>query len=297
MKFKYKFCIISWLVLSLFQANILLNAKKQKLILSSTTSPLDSGLFDVLIPIFEKKYNCSVKVIAVGTGQAIRLAKDGNADVILVHDKAEEEKFVRDGYGVKRLNVMHNDFFIVGPKNDPAKIKPATKDYERKMENRNQELESKKNKSRAVEAFKKIYNSKSPFVSRGDDSGTHKVELKIWKQARIRPDGDWYIESGTGMEATLRIANEKKAYCLVDRAIWLAHKGELDSLEKFVEGDSFLLNSYSVIAVSPKKYPHVNYKLAMKFIEFIRGYEGQKIIKEFGVDKFGEPLYFPDVTK
>ncbi|MEW6618145.1 MAG: substrate-binding domain-containing protein [bacterium] len=248
---------------------------KQKLILTSTTSTLDSGLFDVLIPAFEKKYDCSVKVIAVGTGQAIRLAKDGNADVLLVHDRVSEEQFVQDGYGIKRLDVMHNDFLIVGPKNDPAGIK----------------------EDKALNSFKKIYQSKTPFVSRGDDSGTHKKELNIWKQLNIKPSGDFYIESGTGMEMTLRIAQEKNAYCLVDRATWLSHKKEIDVLEILVEGDSILYNPYSVIVVSPTKFPRVNFKLAQKFADFIRSYEGQKIIKNFGIKKFGEPLYFPDVVK
>lgn len=248
---------------------------KQKLTLLSTTSTLDSGLFDVFIPVFEKKYDCSVKVIAVGTGQAIRLAKDGNADVLLVHDRMSEEQFVKNGYGIKRLDVMHNDFLIVGPKNDPAGIK----------------------NDKALDAFKKIYQSKSLFVSRGDDSGTHKKELSIWGKLNIKPSGDFYIESGTGMEMTLRIANEKNAYCLIDRATWLSHKKEIDLLEILVEGDSILYNPYSVIVVSPTKFPWTNFKLAQKFADFIRSPEGQKIIKNFGVKKFGESLYFPDVVK
>ncbi len=254
---------------------------KEKLILVSTTSTLDSGLFDVLIPVFEKKYDCSVKIIAVGTGQAIRLAKDGNADVLLVHDRMAEEQFVKDGYGLKRFDVIHNDFLIVGPKNDPAGI-------------RSQKLENREN---VLDAFKKIYATKSFFVSRGDDSGTHKAELRLWKQLNITPGGNWYIESGTGMEITLRIASEKNAYCLVDRATWLTHKKEIDTLEKLFEGDPILFNPYSVIIVSPAKFPWANYKLAKKFVDFIRSREGQEIIKNFGIDKFGEPLFFPDVVK
>ncbi len=248
---------------------------KPKLVLASTTSTLDSGLFDVLIPPFEKKYNCEVKVIAVGTGQAIRLGKDGNADVLLVHDRESEEKFVADGYGIKRLDVMHNDFFIIGPKNDPAGIKGMT----------------------GLNAFKKIAGTKSFFVSRGDDSGTHKKELRMWKELNIKPSGNWYIESGTGMEATLRIANEKVVYSLCDRAIWLSHKKEIDSLEILVERDPELFNPYSVIVVSPSKYPWVKYELAKKFADFLRGNEGQSIIRNFGIDKFREPLFFPDVIK
>ncbi len=248
---------------------------KEKITLASTTSTLDSGFFDVLIPAFEKKFNCSVKVIAVGTGQAIRLARDGNADVLLVHDRESEEKFVADGFGVKRLDVMHNDFFIVGPPGDPAGIKSA----------------------QALEAFKKIAAAQALFVSRGDDSGTHKKEQWFWKAAGGKPTGRSYMESGSGMEATLRIANEKKAYCLVDRATWLSHRKEIATLDILVEGDPSLFNPYSVIVVSPSKFPWVNYKLATRFAEFIRGPEGQTMIRNYGVDKFGSPLFFPDVIK
>lgn len=248
---------------------------KQKLILASTTSTLDSGLFDVLIPPFEKKYNYEVKVIAVGTGQAIRLAKDGNADVLLIHDREAEEKFVREGYGIKRLDVMHNDFFIVGPRNDPAGVKG----------------------SKTLDAFKKIFELRVSFVSRGDDSGTHKKELSFWKKLNLKPSGSWYIESGTGMEATLRIAIEKIAYILCDRATWLSHKKEADVLDILVEGDPELFNPYSVIVVSPAKYPWVKYESAKKFADFLRSSEGQEIIRNYGVDKFGEPLFFPDVIK
>ncbi|MEW6556481.1 MAG: substrate-binding domain-containing protein [Elusimicrobiota bacterium] len=248
---------------------------KPKLVLASTTSTLDSGLFDILIPLFEKKYNCKVKIIAVGTGQAIRLAKDGNADVLLVHDRISEEKFVSDGYGTKRLDVMHNDFFVIGPKNDPADIKGLT----------------------VLNAFQKVSETKPFFISRGDDSGTHKKELSIWKKLNIKPSGSWYIESGTGMETTLRIANEKVAYTLCDRATWLSHKKEVDALDILVEGDPVLFNPYSVIVVSPSKHPWVKYELAKKFADFIRSSEGQNIIKNYGIDKFGTPLFFPDVIK
>lgn len=248
-------------------------AAREQLTLASTTSTLDSGLFDALIPVFEKKFDCQVKVIAVGTGQAIRLARDGNADVLLVHDREAEEKFVADGFGKERLNVMYNDFIIVGPKGDPAGIKG----------------------SNATDGMKKIMLAKVFFVSRGDDSGTHKKELKLWAGLEIRPDWDNYLESGSGMEATLRIANEKLAYCLVDRATWLAHQKEIDDLSALLEGDPLLFNPYSVIAVSPVKYPHVKASLANAFIEFIRGPEGQAIIRDFGKEKYGRPLFFPDV--
>lgn len=248
---------------------------KESITLASTTSTLDSGLFDALIPVFEKDFDCQVKVIAVGTGQAIRIARDGNADVLLVHDRASEEKFVADGFGVKRLDVMHNDFVIVGPKEDPAGIKGLP----------------------LIEALTKLVNSGQPFVSRGDDSGTHKKELNLWKAASVKPSGAAYLESGTGMEATLRIANEKKTYCLTDRGTWLAHKKEMDVLDILLEGKQELLNPYSVIVISPTKFPWVKVKLATAFADFIRSTKGQKIIREFGVEKYGSPLFFPDVIK
>jgi len=250
---------------------------RQKLILLSTTSILDSGLLDVLIPSFEKRYHCQVKVIAVGTGQAIRLARDGNGDVLLVHDRPSEERFIAEGYGLKRLEVMHNEFVVVGPKNDPAGIG---------VENKRQKKDNK-----VFAAFKKIYQTKSFFVSRGDDSGTHKKELSIWKQLNLTPLGSWYFESGTGMEMTLRIANEKNAYCLVDKATWLAHKKEMDSLQILVKDAPILFNPYTVIVVSPKKFKWVNFKLALQFAKFLRGQEGQKIIKNYGREKFGQPLF------
>lgn len=250
-------------------------AAGETLTLASTTSTLDSGLFDALIPPFEKKFACTVKIIAVGTGQAMRLARDGNADVLLVHDREAEEKFVADGFGVERLDIMHNDFVLVGPAADPAKAGGL----------------------KAAAAFQKIAGAGASFVSRGDDSGTHKKELKLWQAAGVRPAGAWYLESGNGMEATLRIANEKKAYCLVDRATWLAHRKEIDTLEVLSEGDPQLFNPYSVIVVSAKKFPWLNAALATRFADFIRSGEGQSIIRDFGKDKFGAALFFPDVAR
>jgi tungstate transport system substrate-binding protein len=248
---------------------------REVLTLASTTSTLDSGLFDALIPPFEKKFDCTVKIIAVGTGQAMRLARDGNADVLLVHDREAEEKFVADGFGLKRLDVMHNDFVVVGPGNDPAAISGL----------------------QAAAALKRIAAVGAFFVSRGDDSGTHKKELRLWKSAGLAPAGRWYLESGSGMEATLRIANEKNAYCLVDRATWLAHQKETAALSLLVQGDAQLFNPYSVIVVAPGKFPWLNAKLAGSFAEFIRSAEGQSIIRDFGRDKFGSPLFFPDVLR
>jgi tungstate transport system substrate-binding protein len=223
-------------------------AAGETLTLASTTSTLDSGLFDALIPPFEKKFACTVKIIAVGTGQAMRLARDGNADVLLVHDREAEEKFIAEGFGVERLDVMHNDFVLVGPPADPAASRGLP----------------------AGEALKRIAAAAVPFVSRGDDSGTHKKELKLWRSAGVQPAGPWYLESGSGMEATLRIANEKSAYCLIDRATWLAHRKEIDALVLLVEGDAQLFNPYSVIVVSPAKFSWLNTNLAKCFAEFIR---------------------------
>jgi tungstate transport system substrate-binding protein len=246
---------------------------KETLTLASTTSTLDSGLFDALIPPFERKFDVTVKIIAVGTGQAMRLARDGNADVLLVHDRPAEEKFVAEGFGVARLDVMHNDFVLVGPRNDPAAARGLG----------------------AVAAFKNIAAAGAFFVSRGDDSGTHKKELQLWKTSGLCPAGEWYLESGGGMEATLRIANEKIAYCLVDRATWLAHQKEIDALVILAQGDALLFNPYSVIVVSPAKFPWLNFKLASRFAEYIRSAEGQAIIGAFGKDKFGSALFYPDV--
>jgi tungstate transport system substrate-binding protein len=244
------------------------------LTLASTTSTLDSGLFEALIPPFEKKFACQVKVIAVGTGQALRLARDGNVDVLLVHDRPAEEQFMADGFGIERLDVMHNDFVLVGPRNDPAAVRGE----------------------RIAQAFRLIAAAEAPLVSRGDDSGTHKKELRIWAAAALRPQGDWYLESGSGMEVSLRIANEKAAYCLVDRATWLAHQKEAGALVVLVEGDDQLFNPYSVIVVNPAKFPWLNVRLATCFAEFVRSGEGQAIIAAFGKDRFGSALFYPDVV-
>jgi tungstate transport system substrate-binding protein len=270
---KKHFFISAMVLLALMLSGLL--PAKETLTLASTTSTLDSGLFDALIPPFEKKFACLVKIIAVGTGQAMRLARDGNADVLLVHDRQAEEKFVADGFGIQRLDVMHNDFVVVGPKNDPAAIRGL----------------------KGADAFKKIAAAGAFFVSRGDDSGTHKKELLLWKSAGLQPAGTRYLESGSGMEATLRIANEKIAYCLADRATWLAHQKEIDTLIILAQGDAQLFNPYSVIVVAPTKFPWLNVKLASRFAEFIRSAEGQGIIRAFGRDKFGEPLFYPDVIQ
>ncbi len=248
---------------------------KKELIIASTTSTDDSGLFDVLLPDFEKATGYNVKLIAVGTGEAITLGEKGEADVLLVHSRKAEDKFMADGFGSVRKDVMHNDFVIVGPKEDPAKIKGKS----------------------AAEAFKAISDSKSIFVSRADKSGTNIKELVIWEKAAVKiPKADFYIETGQGMGETLTITSEKLGYTLTDRGTWLAQKKNL-SLEILVEGDNLLFNPYGVIAVNPAKYPNINYKGAMAFIDYITGEKGQALIKNFGVEKYGQPLFYPDVIK
>lgn len=248
---------------------------KSELILATTTSVEDSGLLNGLLLIFEKENSCEVKAIAVGSGQAIRLARDGNADVILVHDRKAEEEFVNEGFGQERIEIMYNDFVLVGPEDDPASLK---------------------DENEVVSVLRKIDRLKSTFVSRSDESGTHKKERSLWALAELNPRGEWYVQSGTGMEATLRVANEKRGYCLTDRATFLSHQKELDLIILF-EGDKNLLNQYSVIAVSPEKYPDVNHRLALKFISFLTGEAGQKLIGEFGREKFGQQLFKPNAKR
>jgi tungstate transport system substrate-binding protein len=250
----------------------------EKLVLATTTSTYNSGLLDALNPIFQQKYNAIVEVHALGTGKAIQLAKDGEADVLLVHARGKEDKFLEEGYGINRRDVMFNDFVIIGPKSDPAGIKGSAK---------------------AAEAFKKIASAKATFFSRGDNSGTHAKEMQIWKQAGIEPKGEWYLATGQGMGQTLTIANEKQGYALTDRGTYLAYKGRID-LEVLVEGpvkggDETLSNPYAVIAVNPAKYPDRNYQLAMAYIAFLTSPEGQKLIAEF--KKNGEQLFYPNAIQ
>jgi len=251
-------------------------AQQKTVILSTTTSTQDSGLLDVLIPIFEKKTGYFVKTIAVGSGQAMAMGQKGEADVLLVHSPDAEKKFVADGYGIHRRLIMHNDFIIVGPSEDSAKIKG---------------LKS------ASESFKKIDSAKALFLSRGDNSGTHSKEKEIWKAAGINPEGEkWYQQTGLGMGQTLNIANEKKGYTLADRGTYLALKKNL-KLDILVEGDTILLNIYHVIEVNPAKWPKVNASGGKAFADFMVSKETQAIAKTFGVKKFGSPLFFPDAGK
>ncbi len=240
---------------------------------ASTTSTQNSGLFDYLLPIVERETGIKVDVVAVGTGAALEIGKRGDADVLLVHAKDDELKLVKEGYFVNRHDVMYNDFIIVGPPADPADIKG---------------LKS------AVEAFRKISAAKAPFVSRGDNSGTNKKEIKIWKEAGMTPKGRWYLEVGQGMGKTLRIANEKRAYTLTDRGTWLALKDrEKLDLQVLVAGDRMLFNQYGVMAVNPERHPYVKYRAAMKFIDFLISEKGQKAIADFR-DSRGNQLFHPD---
>ena len=249
---------------------------EKNIILSTTTSTQDSGLLDKLIPIFEKKTGYFVKTIAVGSGQAMAMGQKGEADVLLVHSPDAEKKFIAGGYGINRRIVMHNDFIIIGPSTDPAKIKGS--------------------KSTA-EAFKKIAAAGVPFISRGDNSGTHAKEKVIWKAAGTKYEGEkWYQQTGLGMGQTINVATEKRAYTLADRGTYLALKKRTD-LPILVEGDAILLNVYHVIEVNPAKWPKVNAKGAKAFADFMVSPETQAIIKTFGVDKFGSPLFFPDAGK
>ena len=273
--------LIAWLaavlVLVFYAAPATAAPPKQKnIILSTTTSTQDSGLLDVLLPVFEKKTGYFVKTIAVGSGQAMAMGQKGEADVLLVHSPAAEKKFIAEGYGINRRLVMHNDFIVVGPKSDPAKIK-GTKS--------------------TVEAFKKIAASGAIFMSRGDNSGTHSKEKEIWKTAGIKAEGQkWYQQTGLGMGQTLSVAAEKKSYTLADRGTYLALKKNL-GLDILTEGDAILLNIYHVIEVNPAKWPKVNAAGAKAFADFMVSKQTQKIIKTFGVDKFGSPLFFPDAGK
>jgi tungstate transport system substrate-binding protein len=249
---------------------------QKNIIMATTTSTQDSGLLDMLLPIFEKKTGYFVKTIAVGSGQAMAMGQKGEADVLLVHSPAAEQKFVAEGYGVNRRLVMHNDYIVVGPPADPARIKGMKK---------------------AAEAFKQIAGTASLFVSRGDNSGTHAKEKDIWKAAGINAAGQkWYQETGLGMGQTLGVAAEKKGYTLADRGTYLALKKGL-GLDILVEGDGILLNIYHVIEVNPQKWPKVNVAGAKAFSDFMVSKETQAIIKTFGVDKYGSPLFFPDAGK
>jgi tungstate transport system substrate-binding protein len=245
------------------------------IILATTTSTQDSGLLDVLVPMFQEQTGYVVQTIAVGSGEAMKMGEEGNADVLLVHAPASEVKFMEDGFGKDRALVMHNDFIVVGPADDPAKIKGLL----------------------VKDAFKAVFDAGAAFITRGDDSGTHKKELALWKSVELDPAGkEWYIETGQGMGASMTVASEKAAYILTDRATYLANKDNYQ-LEILVEGDNSLLNVYHVITVNPEKWSAVNNDGAIAFSKFLTDPATQKVIGEFGKEEFGQPLFYPDADK
>ncbi|MBU4439781.1 MAG: substrate-binding domain-containing protein [Firmicutes bacterium] len=280
---------LSVLLMALFVCTIALSAlgctpAKKKLepgsngtiILATTTSTQDSGLLDVILPDFESQTGIAVKVVAVGTGKAIEMGKNGEADVLLVHARAQEDKFIADGYGVERFDVMYNDFVVLGPKEDPAKVKTtATSD--------------------AVKAFTAISAAPSTFVSRDDKSGTNTKELEIWKAANITPAGDWYIKTGTGMGETLTVTNEKLGYTLCDRATYANMKDTMSGLEIVCEGDKLLNNPYGVIAVSPTINDKINADGAQAFVDWILSSETQELIGSYEIN--GDPLFTPSAAQ
>jgi len=243
------------------------------LILATTTSTENSGLLADILPVFEEETGIEVDVIAIGTGAALQKGRDGEADVLLVHAKTSEEEFVAEGHGTKRSDVMYNDFVIVGPTSDPAGLKDIKNDV-----------------SLAYEA---LLNGSFTFISRGDDSGTHKKEKSIWANSSLEPAGDWYVQAGKGMGDTLTMASEMEAYTMTDRATYLSMKDNLD-LEIVIEGDSILFNQYGVIPVNPEKNDLINSDEAEEFVEWLLKDETQALIGKFGIEKFGQPLFIPN---
>jgi tungstate transport system substrate-binding protein len=250
-------------------------AADKTITLATTTSTVDTGLLDYLLPYFKADTGIDVKVVYAGTGKALEIAKNGDADVVLVHARSLEDAFIADGLGLDRKDVMYNNFLLVGPKSDPIKIKGTKK---------------------VVDAFKKIADKKALFISRGDKSGTNIKELEIWKAAGITPKGDWYLESGAGIGPTLLMANEKNAYVLTDDSTYFDYTlGKKIDLPIMVQGEPMLFNQYGVILVNPKKIPTVKYDDAKKFADWLTGAKGQKLIAEF--KKFDKQLFFPNAPK
>jgi tungstate transport system substrate-binding protein len=260
-------------VLAMFMAVAPSAHSESRLRMSTTTSTEASGLLNVLLPPFEKANNVKVDVISVGTGKSLKLAENGDVDVVFVHARPLEDAFVANGFGVDRRDVMYNDYVVVGPKSDPAGLKDA---------------------KTAVDAFKRLAEGKAPFISRADESGTHQKEKELWKAAEIKPSGSWYVEAGVGMGAVLQMAFNKQGYALADRGTFIAYEPKID-LVIVSQGDKALFNPYGVIAVNPKKHPHAQYDLAMKFIQYVTGPEGQGIIAGFKQD--GKQLFFPNAAK
>ncbi|OGU17735.1 MAG: tungsten ABC transporter substrate-binding protein [Geobacteraceae bacterium GWC2_53_11] len=268
--------LISLCAVILLAATGIALAAPKTIILATTTSTQDSGLLDVLVPQFEKESGYKIKTISVGSGQAMKMGEKGEADVLLVHSPEAEQKFMTGGFGVTRRLVMHNDFVIVGPTSDPARVKTA---------------------KNSVDALQRIAKSGALFASRGDNSGTHAKEKGLWKGAGISPDGQkWYQQTGLGMGQTLNVAAEKKGYTLTDRATFLALKKNL-GLVILSEGDSKLLNIYHVIEINPAKWPKINAAGGKSFADFMVAKKTQETIGRFGVEKFGAPLFFPDAGK
>ncbi len=258
-----------FVALSLYAAR----AADKFIVLQSTTSTQNSGLFGYLLPLFTQKTGIEVRVVAVGTGQALKNAKNGDGDVVLVHSRADEEKFVAEGWGVRRYPVMYNDFVIVGPAADPARVAGLAD---------------------ASTALRRIAEARAPFASRADDSGTHKAELKLWERAHLDPkasSGSWYLETGSGMGATLNLAVGKHAYALTDRATWISFANK-SGLRIMVEGDSSLFNQYGVILVDPARHPRVKVKDGQAFIDWLTGADGQAAIAAYSID--GHELFFPN---
>ncbi|MGV8145613.1 MAG: substrate-binding domain-containing protein [Alkaliphilus sp.] len=244
------------------------------IILATTTSTENSGLLDYIIPVFEEETGIEVKVVAVGTGKALQMGRDGEADVLLVHAKEREITFVEEGHGTERFEVMYNDFVIIGPKDDPADL----------LNNAKADI---------IAGFVLINEGEFEFVSRGDDSGTHTKERNLWAEAGIEPSGDWYISAGRGMGDVIQMADEKQAYTLTDRATFLALRETID-LVVSLEGDSKLFNQYGIIPVNPEKNDAINHDGAMEFANWILSDEAQKLIAGFGVEKFGQALFIPN---
>lgn len=251
-------------------------AEERSIILATTTSTQDSGLLDFLLPEFKNDTNITVNVVAKGTGAALELGKNGDADGLLVHAKAQEEQFVKEGYGVERFDVMYNDFVIVGPEDDTAGLKTNAPND-------------------PIKAFELLSENKGIFISRGDDSGTHTKEKSYWDKAGITPEGDWYISAGSGMGAVLQMADEKQGYTLTDRATYLSMKDELD-LVIITEKNDLMYNQYGVIMVNPEKYP-IKKAEVQEFIDWILSEKGQNLIAEYGVEEYGEPLFIPNAQK
>ena len=270
-----RFCSLALVgLLAVLAGSGIASAEEKSIVVASTTSTQDSGLFGYLLPIFKEKTGIEVKVVAQGTGQALDTARRGDADVVFVHARAQEEKFLAEGFGVKRFDVMYNDFVLIGPKSDPAGIKG--KDIET--------------------ALKTIQARAAPFVSRGDRSGTHTAELALWKQAGIDPatgKGTWYREIGQGMGAALNTANAMGAYVLSDRGTWISFKNKGD-LAIVVEGDKRLFNQYGVMLVNPEKFPHVKKEWGQAFVDWLISKDGQQTIANYKID--GQQLFFPDAA-